>query len=359
MEWLRSHDPTQQLFLISLHKSELTKKFKELSDGFIELDDLKMQLSYGLKEQLLQKLGVSKKVTFQELLTQRIKDWPIDLIYANTILSIPLAREIKTIKPNAKIIAHVHELEAIIKMSLPELSLFKEEISSFISPAKLVTDNLIENHQIDKNVITTIPECSKINISKDAISSTNSKKVFTIGGSGTVHWRKGSDLFIQVAHMVLLKNPDVKIQFLWIGRMSKSEEIILNEDLKKMGLFNHIEFIGSVINPQDYYKKMDIFLMTSREDPFPLVCIEIGMMGIPIVYFDKAIGTQEVLESAGGKKIPYLDLLSMSEAIIDYYYNPDRIKEDGMKNKIAFSKFTPELICPHYYEVCKAVFLND
>jgi glycosyltransferase involved in cell wall biosynthesis len=111
--------------------------------------------------------------------------------------------------------------------------------------------------------------------------------------------------------------------------MSKSEEIILNEDLKKMGLFNHIEFIGSVINPQDYYKKMDIFLMTSREDPFPLVCIEIGMMGIPIVYFDKAIGTQEVLESAGGKKIPYLDLLSMSEAIIDYYYNPDRIKENS------------------------------
>lgn len=91
--------------------------------------------------------------------------------------------------------------------------------------------------------------------------------------------------------------------------------------------------------------------MTSKEDPFPLVCIEVGMMGKPIICFDKATGTQEVIENGGGQIVPYLNVDKMAEAIVKYYYDRDLLKHDGEEAKKLFSEFTPEIRCPQIYSI--------
>lgn len=117
-----------------------------------------------------------------------------------------------------------------------------------------------------------------------------------------------------------------------------------------------VSFIGEVENPAVHYSDFDVFVMTSREDPFPLVCIEVGMMGKPIVSFKKAVGTNEVLEKAGGFIVPYLDIEAMADKVMQYYKNPDLKKEHGAMNKTAFNQFTPELICPSLFSVIQKHF---
>ena len=122
-------------------------------------------------------------------------------------------------------------------------------------------------------------------------------------------------------------------------------------DIEKLGLQNTVRFIGEVDNPSSYYNDFDVFAMTSREDPFPLVCIEVGMLGKPIVSFDKAVGTNEVISEAGGFIVPYLDIETMAEKIMNYYNNPELVKSHGELNEKAFSQFTPELICPQLFDI--------
>jgi glycosyltransferase involved in cell wall biosynthesis len=173
--------------------------------------------------------------------------------------------------------------------------------------------------------------------------------------SRTVFWRKGHDVFIQVARYIKENHTETQIQFVWVGKISPAEQVIVHEDLLKLGLVDSVHFVGQQENPHPYFEDFDLFLMTSREDPFPLVCIEVGMMGKPIVCFDKATGTQEVIEKGGGRVVPYLNVEKMAAAVVDYYEDRELLKTDGLEAQELFSKFTPEIQCPQIFDILKNV----
>ena len=91
--------------------------------------------------------------------------------------------------------------------------------------------------------------------------------------------------------------------------------------------------------------------MISREDPFPLVCIEVGMLGKPIITFDQATGTSEIIKDKGGTIVPYLDIPELTNAIVSYIEDEKKLKAHGSFNKDAFQQFSPENICPQIWEV--------
>ncbi len=142
---------------------------------------------------------------------------------------------------------------------------------------------------------------------------------------------------------------DAKIKFVWVGNMGNDEHII-KADIEKMGLEKIVEFVGEQSNPVAYYKNFDVFLLTSREDPFPLVCIEVAQLGKPIICFDKASGTTEVIAKGGGFVVPYLDASTMAEKVMWYYTNPDKAIADGVIAQELFSEFTAEKMIPLLYD---------
>src|SRR5207245_8755034 len=53
----------------------------------------------------------------------------------------------------------------------------------------------------------------------------------------------------------------------------------------------------------------------SREDPFPTVVLEAMEAGLPVVAFAEAGGIGEILDSASGILVPYLDVKAMADAV--------------------------------------------
>src|SRR5262249_48407495 len=54
----------------------------------------------------------------------------------------------------------------------------------------------------------------------------------------------------------------------------------------------------------------------SREDPFPLVCLEAAALGVPVVCFEGAGGIREFVENDAGFVVPYLDVRGAADAIV-------------------------------------------
>ena len=212
----------------------------------------------------------------------------------------------------------------------------------------MVKNNLVENYEVPVTKTTVVYEYSNATIPELSNIDLNS---FIVGGAGTAHWRKGSDLFVQLALYINKNYPKHPIKFNWMGYVNSTEKIILNEDIRKSNLQDVITFTPASPDYLDVFKTFSLLAMTSREDPFPLVCIEIGMMGKPIVCFKGATGSEEIIEKGGGVIVPYLDVPAMAEAIIVYYENRDTLETDGAINKLEFSKFTPEIICPQLWDV--------
>jgi glycosyltransferase involved in cell wall biosynthesis len=350
LKWLQLNQPEIQTELLVLRGGNLEGDFKKVVRSYFDYEIKTKPRSLNRKERILLKLGWFKKPNLKDNLLLELSQNNYDVVYANTIASVKLAYDLVSKTKSTKFILHLHELNAIIRLMLPDFNNYTEVIDQFITPAKMVKDNLVINWGVLENKIDVVYECAEI---KESQKQNKTGKKFIIGASGTVHWRKGQDIFVQVARYLCQHHPENNFKFVWVGTISVTEHLIIEEDLIKLGLKDKVFFIGEVKNPEDYYKDFDVFLMTSREDPFPLVCIEVGMIGKPIISFEKAVGTNEVLEQCGGFIVPYLDIEAMANKIIEYYENPVLLFEHGAINKNAFSQFTPELICPQLFSIIK------
>lgn len=353
LQWFKKKHPNIVVSVLAIKDGELEEEFRKVSFNYYSLNKIKNKPTAYLQKKILSKLGKYKSsAERKEEYLKAIAQEDFDIIYSNTIISIPFGDQIKSFNKNSKHIVHIHELNAIIKLKLPDLDSYASTIDHFVAASNLVKENLISNWAISKQKVTRVYECSEVT---SKIEKNKQQDVFTIGGSGTVHWRKGSDLFIQVASIVKKLAPDIQVKFIWVGSISKVEQIIIEEDLSKMGVKNIVSFVGQKYNPSKYFNEFDLFLMTSREDPFPLVCIEVGMLGKPIICFKGATGSEEIIEKGGGAVVPYLDINEMAEKIIEYKNNPELLKSHGEISKNEFSKFTTEIICPEIYAVINKI----
>lgn len=353
LQWMRDYKPDTEITVVALKGGDLSDEFKQNSKKFYDLSTITIPeetLVQNVKKRILKKLRKYKrKLHPKEILIENLAKDKFDLLYANSVVSVPLACKIKKLSPTIKLLVHVHELNSIISVNLPDFGFYLEKINRIIAVSEVVKRNLIETYGFQEEKIKIVNEFAQV----ERLHSIKKEGDFIVGGAGTAHWRKGSDLFIQVARHVKKKFPLLNIRFEWLGLMSEEEEIILKADIEKGELKETVFLLGPKDNPGDYYSNFDVFLLPSREDPFPLVAIEAGMLGKPIICFEKATGTAEVLKHGGGTIVPYLDIEAMSENVVRYYEDRVKLKEDGGTAKRLFSRFTPRNMCPQLYSFMK------
>jgi glycosyltransferase involved in cell wall biosynthesis len=250
-----------------------------------------------------------------------------DAVYSNTITNGDILHKLGTRMPPA--ICHVHELDTTIALyGESNLEKVRRHTGRYVACSQVVKDNLVDNYGLDERAIDVVHEfvpmppdvsdadvevrrrvCAEIGVPADAL---------IVGGAGTTDWRKGSDLFIHVARFVRQQRPDLRTHFIWVGGEGRGSDRFaqLQHDLRALGLDAAVDFIGQRANPLDYFRAFDVFVLTSREDPFPLVCLEVASLGKPIVCFDGAGGEKEFVEDDCGFVVPYLALDVMADRVI-------------------------------------------
>ncbi|MDJ0688713.1 MAG: glycosyltransferase family 4 protein [Xenococcaceae cyanobacterium MO_188.B32] len=263
----------------------------------------------------------------------------IGLIYTNTVVNGDVLEFLADLK--CPVICHVHELEIIIQKYTESFAQVKKHTLSYIAVSKAVKRNLIENHSIPEEKIKLvygfIPTATH-NVKSDRQEQ---KLIFEqlgispeakiVCSSGTTDWRKGTDLFIQLALSVSKRYVD-PVHFLWIGGQTKGLQFErLCYDAKNIGLEKYVHFLGVQPNPLDYFATCDVFALVSREDPFPLVCLEAASLGKPIVCFDNAGGEKEFVEDDCGFVVPYLDIQTMADKVIHLLENRDLREQMGSR----------------------------
>lgn len=270
-----------------------------------------------------------------------------DLIYANTVASLKEAISLKNFL-NIPILLHVHETERTFHNRGITRDMIKM-CDKYIAVSSLSVQAL-ENWGVDKNKITIVRPFSDFLDNVEIKTVDINQETFVIGASGVGSWRKGADIFPLIIKTFTDKYPDISCKFVWIGNLSTQEMVF---DIKKMGLEKYIITPGVVNNPMEYYKKFDVFLLTSRDDPFPLVCMENAALGTPIVLFENTSGIVDlVLNGKCGFIVPYLDINAMCEAIYKLYVDKTlRIQQGNNLRERLNEKFDKKKSIEHLQNV--------
>jgi glycosyltransferase involved in cell wall biosynthesis len=74
-------------------------------------------------------------------------------------------------------------------------------------------------------------------------------------------------------------------------------------------------FTGPRENPYPYYASFDLFLLSSREEPFGAVCLETAMLDIPSLCFAGCAGAESFISRGGGRVVDRFDPVAMAEAV--------------------------------------------
>jgi glycosyltransferase involved in cell wall biosynthesis len=292
----------------------------------------------------------------------------VDLIYSNTATNGDIVSALADI--GCPVITHVHELEYALGFAIPLASVIqmKESTNHYIAVSQSVKKNLIESHFIPEAKIDLayefIPAYVKSKNQAFVANKCAREELgvplddYIVGGCGTIDWRKGSDLFVQLAGLVSQRRVERPVWFIWLGgklngsRYFEAAYQQLCHDIKLLGLENSVKFIGSRENAIDYIAAFDVLTMTSREDPFPLVCLEAALMEVPIVCFDKAGGTIELVEDDAGFVVPYLDLPCMADKVVTLLNSRELRLRYGQRaaNKVRCF-YDVEVVAPKIYDV--------
>lgn len=279
---------------------------------------------------------------------QNIRKSKIKLVINNTITNGDILNALSSL--NLKIITWVHEMEVVIKIfDIQPNNLVKDTFrysGFYLAASQAVKDNLVKNHHIASDSVYIIYEIiddgvkNSVNPIPDDILKHKKPGDFLIGGCGQNGWRKGTDLFLQIAQYLKSNYPDIPFKFIWIGgNPSHGSFIEFEEEINMLGLKNTVTIVPSNDRVFSYYQLLDLYLLTSREDPFPLAMLEAGNCGLPILGFKKSGGVEELIEES--YLVEFANFKQMAEKIIELYCHPKELIENGKLNREVCSRFQP------------------
>lgn len=261
----------------------------------------------------------------------------VDLVLSNTITNGDILEELRDVL-NVPVISYIHEM----KMGAEYFTRQKyirsvvDLTSHYFVPSNAVKTFLQQNYNIEENKISLINSFIPIKnpVSESEVQvfkRTNGfESSFVVGGMGTTDWRKSPDLFIQVAAIVFRMQPDAGIRFVWKGAVPEGLEFKrLSYDIERSGLMNKVILLPHTPEVELFYQSIDVFLLTSREDPFPLVVLEAAGYSIPSICFADAGGAKEFTQGEAGTAVEYLDLYSMASQVLKYYNDNTLVQMHG------------------------------
>lgn len=222
----------------------------------------------------------------------------------------------------APTLAHVHELARGLTYSLRgpgrDRFLGAERV---VAVSQVVADLLVAEWGVDPARVAVVPGCVPARPARSSVDPPVRARdgvplVVAVGSGG---WRKGIDLFLRVADGV--REAGGEVDFAWVGPLEDREAV--TDEAERSGLLAVLDLPGEVEDPSAWLDRAAVLVSTAREDPFPLVGLEAGAAGVPVVAFASG-GLTELLADGRGTVVGPVDVAAMVEAVVSILADPAR-----------------------------------
>ena len=253
----------------------------------------------------------------------RLRGLRVDAVLANSVATLELAARVHEVM-GAPVLSYVHELEIglrrwcgdeVFAQAAPSVDLFAAASGAVV---ELLASRGVARERIRlvyEGIELPPPDPGgddgwrlRLGIPPHAL---------VVGACGTLEWRKAPEIFLLVAAGVARVLGPAAPHFVWVGGEEHARvREALAHDVRRLGLEGRVHFTGVLARPLPVFTLFDAFLLTSREDPFPLVCLEAAALGVPTVCFAGGGGMAEFVRDDAGVVVPYLDVVAAADALV-------------------------------------------
>lgn len=339
LEWMR-RQPTLEVHTATLTDGNIRKRF-EAQGPLLILDEV---LSTAL----------SKKES--DAIIYDFCSGKPDVVLANTVVTGRLHALAEM--EGTPVITFIHELEqSILRFAGEEVwQLARDRSCKFLAASPAVAANLKRRGvPFEKMCITydyikaEIPDELFLQVGPGGKPPSRAEyrkslnfpeKGILVFGCGSLDWRKGPDLFFEVA-IELRRRGFLQFHFYWIGPPSEAGSDAILEPYLHGEYADAVTFLGLQPHPKKLILAGDIFFLSSREDPFPLAALEGAECGLPVICFADTGGMPELIEKQGmGRVIPAFSTAAVADACLEWLDEGMRIAAGKMGRKCVLAEHT-------------------
>lgn len=252
-----------------------------------------------------------------------------DLIYANSVASL---RVLKRRPRSCPLVLHVHELPYAVEACLPEdVTPLVQLPDCYLAVSAPVRSMLIRDFGISAEQVRLVTECLSDEEARRTPQGKQEARTAlglepdmpVVLGSGRIEWRKGFDIFLTTAVRATEAAPETPIRWCWVGETDAAVLRRARLEIEKAGLTRRVEILPAVADLWPLYEAADVFLLSSREDPYPLVVLEAALAERPVIcQSDRAGGAADFVSRGAGLVAPYLDIDRLAEHVLNVIRHP-------------------------------------
>jgi glycosyltransferase involved in cell wall biosynthesis len=328
IRWMSEHT-TRGIKIILLGPGSLMGEFASLGDLLVTCDPSKDH----------------------DLIRQFVGNSEIEFVYANSVASGRLfSPVIRSYLKGAPVLAHIHELSGVIQEFNDSFVNLRACARRWICVSDAVLVDLTSRWGVapDQAVVMYPPISPALHSNQPVGPFRRAARIslglctsdFVVMCVGTVYHRKDPDLFVQVALSAIASGAsNSRLKFVWIGE--GEDRTRLEKEVEASGASRRITFTGPRSDAPELLAAADLFLLTSREDPFPLVCLEAAQFGVPTMCLEGASGFVEFIGTDAGYVAKSRDPHIIADAVDNIFRNkPDRIRRGSNARKKFNAGFT-------------------
>ena len=273
----------------------------------------------------------------EETRAEALAAWAGDDVRAILVNSIASGSFYKYWEKPTPSVAFIHELHSVLKQYSSEVSLVSSRADHVIGGGPDVTRALCEEFGFSAEKLSSSFSFIESASADDTEATRQQRRAaardvlgvaagrILVMGCGVLHWRKSPDKFVETAERVLAAGIDA--EFVWLGGGPDQEDC--EAMALEKGISDRVRFTGYEPDVAGKLAGADIFLLSSQEDPFPLVALYAAQAGAPIVCFEGAGGIAQFIKGGSGTAVPFMDVEAMADAVKALAMDSERRRTEG------------------------------
>lgn len=218
-----------------------------------------------------------------------------------------------------------------------------------VAVSQALKDNINLYCKRQVQVIPNVIDMKKFSLS-DALKKDNNLNIGILGGMG--NYRKGLDILIKAVS--LLKDMELTVHIGGDGKYLNT----FKEMAKELDIAGKCIFYGE-IKPesiQDFYSKLDFYVLPSRDETFGVVVVEAMACGLPVIA-TKCGGPEEIITKETGVLIDRENPQELARAIRSVAGNLGSYNRKAIRDYV-LEKYSPDLFVASVSEVYQELLRN-
>ncbi|GLY12060.1 glycosyltransferase family 4 protein [Bacillus badius] len=232
------------------------------------------------------------------MIKRKVMEHDIDVIHANSLRMVLYAAWVqKLIRKQLKIIYTKHNVTMMEKKLRPAfVRLLNSSVMKVITVSGYEEKNLIRLG-VHPDKVTTI--YNGVDLKQFAYRQKESEGVCKVGILARLSPEKNHELFLEIAKQLKAESG---LRFYIGGDGPQYQKI--RQQIEALQLTHCVEMIGAVAAPERFIQEMDILLLTSHREVFPMVILEAMAVGTPVISIDTGGIKEAIISDEVGCLIP-------------------------------------------------------